>query len=775
MVLLLALLQALGLVTPAVERWVSDRGDDADDGSKTTPMRTITAAIADGEAARAGGQPLTIHCTGTLREDVLLPSDVTLIGDATLEAATAGAALTITGVSGVEVRGLKIVGRGPYTGDGGAVLVDQAQNVTIELCELSGGVAGRGGGLAVLASNAVRVRSCSVHDNTAGTPATTMAGATLGPVDGIELPTGNGHGGGIFWRDTDGEIAACDVYENEAILAGGGIAVSNVTRFAAPLTIRDCQVTSNQVAHPNLTALRAPMTIARTDVGDPVFAAYDLWGFATDEVNQLVALLHGLTFESGLGGGISLRSVRAATRVEDCRVGITRAGKEGANRARRGGGIHCYSNAYPTIQRNEVANNVAGGDGGGICIDQFDPYLPPGTASRFGINATAMSPRQLIQLTANRVHHNHALEDGGGMYVTGAAQVTVTGGAVEANRAAEDGGGLRATYAANLGVYGTAIRDNQANVVGTERDGGGGVAARNANVTLQNCELSRNICNGFAGGAVYFASAWEGGISGLVIPSRVANAHGLLDEIMEAAFGFRTRVLRIVDCHGDGNQARGVFGAGGFLYAVRSAEPPTAGSADILGGGEAMWVSITGARTSITGTRSDHANAAARKRGSVVVELSGRRVGTTLVPQDRVWIGPELGVDAIEASTTAAPDALVPGRAVVVTLDRDATHDRQLDLWPGGPLAVGPVPTVTAVAPAGAPATGGSALTLTGTGFEAGTTVFVAGVAAPVTAQTPTTLTVTSPAAPVGPADVTVTLPSGAAATLAGALTLSAP
>jgi hypothetical protein len=91
---------------------------------------------------------------------------------------------------------------------------------------------------------------------------------------------------------------------------------------------------------------------------------------------------------------------------------------------------------------------------------------------------------------------------------------------------AEDGGGLRATYASDLRAVAVKILDNQCNVVGTESDGGGGVATRNSNLTLDSCVLTGNVANHFAGGAVYFVSCWEGGIaSTLGVPFRVANQH----------------------------------------------------------------------------------------------------------------------------------------------------------------------------------------------------------------------------------------------------------
>jgi IPT/TIG domain/Right handed beta helix region len=785
--LFLALLEAMGLVTPAVERHVSDVGDDADDGSAKTPYRTIAHALAD-PAGLPAGQRLVVKLHGTLTESVALPSHVSLQGPATLTASTAGPAIRIAGTGAgrttdVALTDLVVQGTGAYTDDGGAVLITSADQVTLERCELRGSQAGRGGGLAILSSTAVTVRACKVHDNTAGTPATTLAGADIGPISGITLPTGHGNGGGIFVRDSDAEITGCDVFENQAILAGGGIAVSNDTRGASVVNVRDCQVTSNQVSHPPLAALGAKISIKRADVGDPIREAFNNSILAVGGVfsssadpDKLVALLHGLNFESGLGGGISVRNA-SAVRIAQCHIGVTRAGVEGANRARRGAGISCYIGAYPTIEDNEIANNVAGGDGGGIAADQFDPVLPPGTATAFGISAIPMVPRSPIAVNRNRIHDNQAIEDGGGVYGSGNVQLAVKGGSVTGNRSAQDGGGLRATYASNLYVEGVTIANNQSNVVGSESDAGGGVSARNAAVTLRDCELTGNVANLFAGGAVYFASMWEGGIeTTLGIPSRVANKQSTFDQMMATAYTFHTRVLRLINCRGSRNTAQGDSGAGGFLYAVRSAEPASAGG--ILGGGEPMWIDIEGARTAIDANTSEYTKAGMRKRGNLVIELSGTVIGASLVPQDRVWIGPEIAAGAIAQST---PDAPVPAqaRAVVVMLDRDSTHDVSRLTWDGTGYVFGPVPSITAVAPTMASTAGGTVLTISGARFDPGNMSVLVGDApctpATVAPNAGGNLVVTSPPGPAGAADVTVISPSGARVTLAAAVTLAAP
>jgi hypothetical protein len=71
-------------------------------------------------------------------------------------------------------------------------------------------------------------------------------------------------------------------------------------------------------------------------------------------------------------------------------------------------------------------------------------------------------------------------------------------------------------------------------------------------------------------------------------------------------------------------------------------------------------------------------------------------------------------------------------------------------------------PTVTSINPARGPDTGGTAVTISGTGFTGATDVSFGGVGAKFTVVSDTEITATSPASSTdGPADVTVTTPAG--------------
>jgi hypothetical protein len=81
------------------------------------------------------------------------------------------------------------------------------------------------------------------------------------------------------------------------------------------------------------------------------------------------------------------------------------------------------------------------------------------------------------------------------------------------------------------------------------------------------------------------------------------------------------------------------------------------------------------------------------------------------------------------------------------------------------PLAVG------SLSPASVPASGGTTLTIRGSGFQSGATVAINGKSAPAIFKDINTLTVTTPPLTPGPQQVLITNPDGNSYTLDAALT----
>ena len=83
-----------------------------------------------------------------------------------------------------------------------------------------------------------------------------------------------------------------------------------------------------------------------------------------------------------------------------------------------------------------------------------------------------------------------------------------------------------------------------------------------------------------------------------------------------------------------------------------------------------------------------------------------------------------------------------------------------------------PAPTVTGISPSSGPATGGTAVTITGTGFSSGATVRLGGTTATgVTVVSSTSITATTPAHAAGVVDVTVTNTDNQSGTLTSGFT----
>ncbi len=110
-------------------------------------------------------------------------------------------------------------------------------------------------------------------------------------------------------------------------------------------------------------------------------------------------------------------------------------------------------------------------------------------------------------------------------------------------------------------------------------------------------------------------------------------------------------------------------------------------------------------------------------------------------------------------------------------VNADGSHDARIesatvfeynlaDWGVAAPAATAPAPLIAAVNPSSGPAAGGTAVTITGTGFGGpGTTVSFGGVAAAMTGGSATSLQVTTPAHAAGAVDVVVTNPDAQTAT----------
>ena len=130
------------------------------------------------------------------------------------------------------------------------------------------------------------------------------------------------------------------------------------------------------------------------------------------------------------------------------------------------------------------------------------------------------------------------------------------------------------------------------------------------------------------------------------------------------------------------------------------------------------------------------------------------------------------GVSVVNNTTITATTPAHAAGAVSVTV---TNPDAQTGTLASGFTYLGPAPTVSNVAPASGPTTGGTAVTITGTNFAAGATVSVGGSPATgVSVVNSTTITTTTPAHAAGAVSVTVTNADAQTGTLASAFTYAA-
>jgi Chitobiase/beta-hexosaminidase C-terminal domain/IPT/TIG domain/Calcineurin-like phosphoesterase len=132
----------------------------------------------------------------------------------------------------------------------------------------------------------------------------------------------------------------------------------------------------------------------------------------------------------------------------------------------------------------------------------------------------------------------------------------------------------------------------------------------------------------------------------------------------------------------------------------------------------------------------------------------------------RVTFGSTAATNVVVVSSTSIT-ANTPAHAAGVVSVTVANSDSQSNTLPNAFTYTNPAPTVTLIAPTSGTTGGGTAITITGTGFLSGATVSFGGTAATnVAVANSTTLTATTPAQAAGSVNVVVTNPDGQSGSL---------
>lgn len=206
----------------------------------------------------------------------------------------------------------------------------------------------------------------------------------------------------------------------------------------------------------------------------------------------------------------------------------------------RGAGIGAIGYGWPYISDNHIHDNhaVAGGhqDGGGIGIvvaqptnfNDLDHFLATvddlsslnvlRSYYRGGWDQAFIdwAKRNYTKIFNNTIENNVSNDDGGGVYLSVIANAHFRNNQIRNNKARNAAGGVRLSMASSVIMEGDTIQGNESNSLLKKVDpahGGGGIAARNSNLTLRNVTVKGNKAFGWAGGGLFFNASQSGSAS----------------------------------------------------------------------------------------------------------------------------------------------------------------------------------------------------------------------------------------------------------------------
>lgn len=190
---------------------------------------------------------------------------------------------------------------------------------------------------------------------------------------------------------------------------------------------------------------------------------------------------------------------------------ITDNTASGAAADQGGGGIYNLSGTLNINAETQISNNTAdgaAGSGGGILNDVGGKLTINGAEITLNVsnragggiedNSGATGFVTMTDVTLNSNTTNNSPGNGGGLHVTGAGTVTITGGTVNDNEAGAEGGGLW-NGTGTMTIEGTVISNNTASGAGADQ-GGGGIYNLSGMLNISgDAMISGNTANGAAG------------------------------------------------------------------------------------------------------------------------------------------------------------------------------------------------------------------------------------------------------------------------------------
>lgn len=474
-----------------------------------------------GELALTGDGELAL-CEGlwSFRPSVQPSANVSIrgSGDATLDAQSAGTAVTIGANAIVQVDDIEILG-GSSTSNGGNIAIDGGASVTLTNVVVTGGSATlRGGGVHMASGSSLVITGGSFGANDAGEGGGLYADATatLSATDTLFSTNNANEGGAVFTGTGSSTLSNCTFQDNTAAAGAGIAAAGGTVTLVGGLFQRN--VATGNGGGINL-AEGAHLDSDGTDFVDNAAAE----GGALYGTSSVLSLLGG----SITGGSADLRG--AGVSVVSSKLFLTSVTLD-SNSATQGGAVavvdgeltvegSTFSNNSATdyagamhvegsvadISGCEFSNNTAVTFGGAIGLNGVEARL---NSSLVGGNTAGEGGgiyviTSTVTLAETTLTSNSA--DNGGALEMADSTVTITGGggsSVDGNRASDLGGaffvvGDRRTTT-NLSLSGVDILGNAA-------AGGAGVdVSGQANLVIAGGTL-------FSGGNL--ASEHGGGLS----------------------------------------------------------------------------------------------------------------------------------------------------------------------------------------------------------------------------------------------------------------------
>ncbi len=398
-------------------------------------------------------------------------------------------------VSSATLSGFTITGGYSPSNSGGGILINGASSPVIANNIIKENTGKIGGGIAVINGSKPIIVDNLIMDNrstmsgggiylSAGSDATILSNTFLSNISekyeagGITCYASSPSIGMNTFRDNHGiagaisckensnpDIHANDIENNFASHAGGGI----VCRTGSSPHIYENTIVLNKAFHSGggILALDSSPVIEANTIEDNV-AGYD---------NTI-----------GYGGGIACFSNSSAV-ITDNEINNNHAQSEG-------GGV-TSTLASPTITDNTISGNSASGQpgygfGGGVFLN--DSYavvennvITNNTTYYAGAGVYVEGDEATVYMSlvkGNTISHNVSDGDGGGFICTKNDSTIFTGNIVESNRAQHIGGGILVHYLSRAVIDSNRVVDNEA-----IEGGGGGITV----IDRSNPTISRNL------------------------------------------------------------------------------------------------------------------------------------------------------------------------------------------------------------------------------------------------------------------------------------------